>query len=395
MPGRVERGRDQWVVRRERRIGNWGRASEHVGKRWEEVGLGLLRDLLEGRRPWPRPDTTPLGWVALSEDPELQSILSRVGLPSPDVIVGLRDSGGNRVVQAVDLKWHIEFASYKQISADALRELLARAVPGLREQLEANLFPIDETVGCRDGLLFAPDIPANHAFLASPQNRQQEYPIERADVLFAPVDGRAFFSPLPGWEMALLLVEYDRAPWALASVEGAERYYRLGAGLQGAATQLLSSVFLEEPPTIAAPEGFAWLIQTFHARPAGALAQEVDKAMAARAQLVARLREVLRSPYRLSELSQTLRKLGLPMPQDIDDDTPLAARSRDLLRQVAIGHREAVRRAGLALVAQGKSDAQALATLAHQPGHFLALAQAHADRLAAQYFAGGRAQGHD
>lgn len=371
-------------------MGNWGRASEHIGKRWEEVGLDLLLDLLEGRRPWPRQGTVPIGWVALSADSELQSRLSRVGLPSPDVIVGLRDVDGGRAVQAIDLKWHIEFASYKQISAEALRELLARNVPGLCEQFVSGIFPLDESTAYRDGLLFAPEFPTNHAFLASAQNQRQEYPIERTDVLFAPVDGKYFFSPLPGWEMALLLVEYDRTPRSVDNVEGAERYYRLGAGLQGAAAQLLSSIFLEEMVPISAAEAFAWLSHSFRARPAGALAQEVDKAMAARGQLVSRLREVLRSPYRLSELSQTLRNRGIAMPQSIEEDTPQTAACRELLQQVTAGHREAVRRVGLSLVSQGKSDAQALAVVAHQPGHFLALAQVHADRLVAQLFASGR-----
>jgi hypothetical protein len=389
LPERAERGPDRWVVRRERRIGNWGRASEHIGRRWEEVGLDLLRDLLEGHRPWPHPGTAPVGWVALSADSDLQSRLSRVGLPSPDIIVGLRDADGARVVQAIDLKWHIEFASYKQISADALRELLARDVPGLSEQFTSRIFPLEVAVEYRDGLLFAPDFPTNHAFLASAENQRQEYPIERADVLFAPVDGRSFFSPLPGWQMALLLVEYDHALRFVDNVEGAERYYRLGAGLQGAAAQLQSSIFMEVAPPVAAAEAFAWLVQSFRARPAGALAQEVDQAMAARGQLVSRLREVLRSPYRLSELGQTLRKRGIAMPQSIEEDTAQAVACRELLRQVTIGHREAVRRAGLSLVSQGRSDAQALATLAHQPGHFLALAQAHADHLAAQFFTSG------
>ncbi|MCL4465367.1 MAG: hypothetical protein M1401_09660 [Chloroflexi bacterium] len=375
------RGPDLQAVRRERRIGNWGHASEHIGKRWEDVGLASLRPLLAGERPWPRQGAIPIGWLALSDDPELQSTLNRVGLPSPDVVVGLRSSQGELQLQAIDLKWHLEFASYKQISADTLRDLLAKAVPGLDEPLRAVIPGLDGQPAYKDGLFFAPDTPANHAFLAAPQNQRQEYPLERSDVLYGQVDGKEFFSVLPGWEMALLLAGFDRAAWSLENVEGAERYYRLGAGLQGAAAQLRSSVFLEEPLPVPAPEAFEWLLRTFNARPAGILAQEVDRAMAARSQLTNRLKELLRSPYRLSDLSVTLRQHGLPMPASIDEDTEYAGRCRELLRQVGLGHKAAVRRAGMDLVARGDSDAQALASLGRQPGRFLALAQAHADRL--------------
>jgi len=380
---------DLALVRRERRIGNWGHASEHIGMHWEEVGLARLLELLEGRRPWPRPGWRPSGWVALAADTAMQSTLSRVGLPSPDVIVAVARDGGARALQAVDMKWHLEFASYKQISAEALRELVAKGVRGLHEQLEALASPLDGGLDYVDGLLFSPDIPTNRAFLTSRENEQQEYPIEPQDVIFEPVDGREFFSALPGWEMALLLAKFDRALGVLATAEGAERYYRLGAGLQGAAAQLLSSIFVEEPPPVSADAAFAWLRRTFPAPSTTYLARVVDGRMAARQQLLVRLRELLRSPYRLSDLAQTLRRRGLAMPQSIEENSPLAIRCRELLRQVAIDHRETVRRAGQALVAKGASDPEALAAIARDSPRFRALAQADADRLAANIFAGG------
>ncbi len=77
------------------------------------------------------------------------------------------------------------------------------------------------------------------------------------------------------------------------------------------------------------------------------------------------------------------------MPQSIEESSPLAIRCRELLRQVAIDHREAVRRAGQALVAKGASDQEALAATARDTPRFRALAQTDADRLAATIFAGG------
>ena len=375
------------MVRRDRRIGNWGRASEHIGARWEELGLALLRPLLDGDEPWPANSYHTAGWVALASDPEMQLTLNRVGMPSPDVIVGLANGDGTRVLQAVDMKWHLEFASYRQISADTLHELIDRAVPGLNEQVEERIGSATEGAAYVDGLLLAPDSPTNRDFLASRENGGQEYPIEPGDVIFQSVDGREFFSPLPGWEMGLLLSRHDHASGALHHIEGAERYYRLGAGLQGAAAQLLSTIFVQSPPPVEPERAFAWLQSTFHAPSTGYLAQEVDRRMAARTQMVNRLKELLRSPYRLGDLAQTLRRHGLAMPQSIDEDTPDAFKAKNLLKQVSLLHKEAVRKAGLDFVQQGATDAEALATLSREPTHFQRLARANAERLLPSIFA--------
>jgi hypothetical protein len=81
---RSARARETALVRRDRRIGNWGRASEHIGARWEDVGSESLRPLLEGSAPWPKQGYRPVGWVALAGDAEMQARLNRAGLPSPD-----------------------------------------------------------------------------------------------------------------------------------------------------------------------------------------------------------------------------------------------------------------------------------------------------------------------
>lgn len=381
MERRGSRDRDTAIVRRERRIGNWGRASEHIGARWEVVGLQRLCPLLEGEQPWPHAGHRPVGWLALAADPEMQLTLNRAGLPSPDVVVGLTDADGTPLLQAVDMKWHLEFASYRQISADTLRELVERGVSGLNEQLRERIGLDGERARFVDGLLLAPDIAANRSFLASEENSGQEYPITRDDVIFAEVDGREFFSALPGWEMAQLLAQFDRLGNSLRHAEGAERYYRLGAGLQGAAAALLSSIFVEQPPPIEASAAFAWLRSKFPASTTSHMAQDVDRRMAGRSQLLARLREVLRSPFRLGDLAATLRRHHLAMPDNIEDDSPHAARARDLLKQVSLLHKQAVRHAGLDLVRRGATDGEALATLARESNHFRRVASANADRL--------------
>src|SRR5581483_9798547 len=44
-------GGSAWTVARLQRIGNWGRADEALGRRWEEVGLAALATLLGQTRP--------------------------------------------------------------------------------------------------------------------------------------------------------------------------------------------------------------------------------------------------------------------------------------------------------------------------------------------------------
>src|SRR3990172_4884029 len=118
-------------IRREREIGNWGRASEHVGRRWEELGFLLLAKMVDGRRPWPLAQHRPQALLPLMSDATIQASITRIGLPSPDVIVVLADGEGALALQALDFKWDLEFASYEQIRATALQALLRRDRGGL------------------------------------------------------------------------------------------------------------------------------------------------------------------------------------------------------------------------------------------------------------------------
>ena len=45
-------------LRRERLVGNWGGASEHIGRRWEEVGLRALLGRVDAGISWPENDAS-------------------------------------------------------------------------------------------------------------------------------------------------------------------------------------------------------------------------------------------------------------------------------------------------------------------------------------------------
>src|SRR5439155_16772028 len=137
-----------------------------------------------------------------------------------------------------------------------LQALLEADLPPIREALEARLerlaaglepddgrLPPIERLTLLDGLFLAPEHAANRAFLHGRNNRRQEHPIDPRQIVFEVVDGREFFSPLPGWEVGLALATHEGARRTLDSLEGAEHFYRLGAGVLGALTARKRSIF--------------------------------------------------------------------------------------------------------------------------------------------------------
>lgn len=372
-------------IRREREIGNWGRASEHIGRRWEELGFERLHDMLNRRQHWPVDRYRPHSLVPLMSDTTIQASLARVGLPSPDVVVVLADGRGGLVLQALDFKWDLEFASYDQIRATALQALLQRD----RGVLDAAIVratgqPVAGNQ-CLDGLLFAPDSPANQRFLSSTLNQRREYPIEAREVILEPVDPTVFFSPQPGWELAVRLAALDRAAQTLQTLDGADRYYRLGAGLRGAVSQLQVSVFEADPPAVDAAAAIAWLQTQVRVLSSSALIAHVERLMAAREQRVVRLRRLTRSPYRLADLSRALAAQGIVLPERPDDGEVPPERQHwlEMLRRVGAEYRATIQRAGLRLTRGGLSDDEALARLEADRPRFVAGASALGERLIA------------
>lgn len=378
MRGQAPSARD---LRRERLVGNWGGASEHIGSRWETLGMETLRRRVEGGMAWPHDGALVEKIVPLAGDDSLQLALSRAGLPNPDVIVGL-DTGGVLSLQALDFKWNLEFASYGQIRAEATEALMQRAVRPLSALLTRELELDPASLPAVDGLLYSPDLPVNRWFLSSEQNQQQEYPIEESEVVFEKVNPHEFFSPLPGWEMTQLLARLDRAESRLQFLDSAEHYYRIGAGLQGAMAQLNVSVFIRKPPEVPAGEAFDWFRTRIKPPTSQGFVQLGERLMFARGQLTQRLKALTRSPYRFSDLAAALKARGFPLPEG-EDQLPVAERQRwgDLLRKVAVDHRELIYRTGLKLVEAGLTDPDAIARLEGDTRRFADRARLNADKL--------------
>ena len=369
-------------LRRERLVGNWGGASEHIGHRWEEVGLRALHGRVDAGISWPEDAASVRKIVPLAGNDALQTALSRAGLPNPDVIVGLDMNGNGLTLQALDFKWNLEFASYGQIRAEATEALMQRNVRPLASLLTGELGTDPGTLPSVDGLLFAPDLPVNRWFLESEQNQRQEYPIEPKEVVFEEVDPTDFFGSLPGWEMGILLARTDRSQGRLESLEGAEHYYRIGTGLQGAVAQLEVSIFERKPPEVPATTAFAWLRAKVKPPTSQGFLQLAERLMSTRSALLARLRNVTRSPYKFANLAEALKQRGHPLPER-EDALPAREREKwgELLRRVAVGHRELVYRTGLKLVETGLSDPEALARLEADERRLADRARLNAEKL--------------
>jgi hypothetical protein len=369
-------------LRRERLVGNWGGASEHIGRQWEEVGLQALGAQIASGLIWPLSGAEVRKIVPLAGDEALQTALSRAGLPNPDVIVGLEMDGTGLALQALDFKWNLEFASYGQIRAEATEALMQRNVRPLASLLTGELGTDPAALSAVDGLLFAPDLPVNQWFLESEQNSRQEYPIEPAEVVFEKVEPFGFFSPLPGWEMCTLLAKADRSEGRLESLEGAEHYYRIGAGLQGGVAQMQVSVFVRKPPEVSALAAFDWLRARIKPPSSAGFLQLAERLMSTRSALVARLRIVTRSPFRVADLAEVLKKKGIPLPER-EEALPPKEREQwgELLHRVAVEHRELLYRTGLRLVEAGLADAEALTRIETDSRRFVERARLNAEKL--------------
>src|SRR5215470_14786235 len=105
-------------------IGDWGRASEHIGVRWEEVAGVLARERLG-------PDDH---MVVLAATPHLMAEVLASGLPHADALRAWREDG-HLALEPLDFKWSLETASARQVSSETLTRLLQADVATLASAL--------------------------------------------------------------------------------------------------------------------------------------------------------------------------------------------------------------------------------------------------------------------
>ncbi len=373
--------RSVWTVARLQRIGNWGRADEALGRRWEDIGLAALAGLLNAPRATARGGYVPRAVVALADDEALRREIHATGLPNSDAaLLGTR-ADGTAVLQPVDFKWALERAELPQVSAATIERLLTAQVP----QVQAHLAAVQDAAGLAgaalayaDGFFFAPEHPENHAFLASEDNAHAEFPLTPADVVLSAVDPAAFFSPLEGWELGRWLAEMDRSVGLLATIDGAERYFRLGAGFAGALTRLGTPLFADTPAAVDARAELAQLRRSRHLFTSADLASYLERQMAARGALERGLRELATAVYPFRLFRALLAAGGVKLDA-LDDEQKRGYRER--YRAALNAVRARLREEGRALVAAGQSEPAALAELQARTPALQKTAQAIARRV--------------
>jgi hypothetical protein len=352
-----------WTVARLQRIGNWGRADEALGRHWEEVGIVALADLLGQPRPAGGVEYVPRAVLALAEDEALRREIHGSGLPNPDACLVGTATEDVAVLQAVDFKWSLERAELPQVTGATLARLLEADVPLTQAHVTVTLAGADladATLEYADGFFFAPEHPENRAFLASEANARAEFPLTPDDVAFWPVDPAAFFGPLPGWELGRWLAEMDRSAGLLARIEGAERYYRLGAGFAGAMTRLNTPLFAASPAEVDARAELSRLRTARRLFTSADLASHLERLMAARGAQEKALRDLAGTVYPFRQFRAQLGALGV----DLDGADEGAKRSyRERYRAALAAVRARLRQEGQALVAAGRSEPAALTAL--------------------------------
>jgi len=345
-------------------IGDWGRASEHIGVRWEEVAGVLARERLG-------PDDH---MVVLAATPHLMAEVLASGLPHADALRAWREDG-HLALEPLDFKWSLETASARQVSSETLERLLAAELGSLESALaqarsRLGLEPTSE-VQPRDGRFVAPVHPANHAALLA----EPELP-----TMLLPVEPHQFFAPLPGWAAATALARLEAADLdRLTSIEAVERYYRLGAGVDGALTRLHSSLFETEPTRVDGAALIRDLRQAGKARTLNALLLYLQHELEKRKLLEDRLAQLPRTAYPFGRLRSDLHKLHVARSV-LDSRGALGRAYGEVTREMLV----AIRAAGQEQVAAGVSQTDALEQLAADSPRWAAIGADQARTIAAR-----------
>lgn len=376
-------GRQLW------RIGDWGGASEQIGRRWETLGARALLTLLGVPRPGPNgAPYVPRRAVVLVDEPELAAQVHAAGKPHADaILVGQAD--GRTVLEPVDFKWNLETANPKQVGAEVLAGLLQDPPPMLAQRIVVALdgLPEHDDPLHHDGFFLAPDHADNRAFLSPGRaggGRGPSRPsgmgiapgaFDRSWAELRPVDAAEFFEPLPGWDVACSLASSDGV--RPSTVEVSERYYRLGAGVLGALRKLDAGIF-RDVDDLDGPAELARLRRERRLTSVGEVIAYLDRALIARGELADRLREVERTAYPFGLFRQHLVERGLPA------QGPGAERRWGRVYggvMKAVGAQ--MRLEGCRLVEAGRSELEALAGLDAARPRWTALAVYTLDQMLA------------
>ncbi|HUS15145.1 MAG TPA: hypothetical protein VM536_09035 [Chloroflexia bacterium] len=412
-------GRQLW------RYGDWGSAGEHIGRQWEAVATPILRDAIGHARPPVHPDDpiyAPRVLISIVADPDLASEVHLSSLAHADSLMLGFDGEGRVVAEPADFKWSLETAEARQVSATGLARLLNAGLPRLETAIAEALAALAFAAGVphpelelisgslaaparapaqiaapdaavaageeaptgtdlvedleerqyalvtRDGVFFAPRNQANERFLNGEWNGRKAQPLLPEQVWYQEFDPLAFFGPLPGWDIALLLAGYDRNTTQVETPDGAERYYRLGAGTRGALIRWNTSIFSAEPADIDVPEELEVLRKRHHLWTSTDISLYMDRMMNVRSEREGALQEWLREIYGWGRYRADLERHGVRLSEL--DSKGGKRRWGMVFNQIQRAVRSRVCSEGMLMVAEGKSDMEALEVLQGRSSEF-------------------------
>jgi hypothetical protein len=349
----------QFDLHRVRQIGEWGHASRHIGRRWELVGLELLKTRVADRQP------TAL--LAICADDRLAAALASTGSKNPDVVLAF--AGEDTVaLEPADLKWSLDVADYRQISATVLAALLAKS-PVFCASIRTALPPdLGEWAWVpRDGFFFCPKSISNERFLVSPDNLQQEYPIEAKETQFQDINAYDFFEPLPGWLTGGELARLDGATRGLSYLDNADRYYHLGCGVAGALLAIGRSIFEDEVDELdpaAEVSRFRAYLAAISPPSTATVIERLGGLMRMRQAAQRDLRDITRSTLAFKEFAAEIVLAGRAAPEDAE--AALRRTWGETYRTLLDGFDRDIRAAGRKMLSKGASDADAIEALKSQ-----------------------------
>jgi hypothetical protein len=440
------RGRRLW------RYGDWGSAGEYIGRHWEAIATPILTGALgRVRLPLMAEDPAyrPRVLISLVADAALAEQIHGAGLAHADTILLGYGEGGRVVAEPVDFKWSLETAEPRQVSAHGLATLLNAGLSHLDAQMAAALAELhtlgphpedaawgpplpmpdpaapppppplepvaeeedaentteaEETpaprprivevaqawgaVRCRDGVFFAPHNQANLHYLNSDWNGRKGEPLGPDQVWFEEVDGPTFFGVLPGWNAAEALAGYDRSTAMLQTIDGAERYYRLGAGSAGALTRWHTSIFSETPAMIDVVQELEELRRAQRLWTSTDLSLYLERMMNVRAEREGALRDWLRELYGWGRFRGDLGRAGVE-PRELESKGG-KRRWGAVFGQITRSIEARVKADGLTLIAAPMSDMAALEELQKRTTDLQAMAGATATQVIRDELAGRR-----
>ena len=225
-------------------------------------------------------------------------------------------------------------------------------------------------------------------FLSGDWNARKGDPLLPDQVWFEEVDGPTFFGALPGWDIGELLAGYDRSTAMLATIDGAERYYRLGAGSLGALTRWHTSIFSEAPADIDGPAELDALRRAQRLWGSTDLSLYLDRMMNVRAERENALRDWLRELYGWGRFRGDLGRQGVA-PGDLETKGG-KRRWGAVFGAISRAIADRVKADGLALIAAPMSDMAALEELQTRTTELQAMAGAVATQLISEELAGRR-----